>query len=1408
MFVAYIQRPMFLHPNALMFILLLALARLPGLECGSQSDQNGGQQPPYSTNAGYFPPPQFDPANYGGNHLGAPPPPSFSHHPPQSYGYPQQQQSFAPQQQQFAYGAPPQHQQAYHPSHPHAQSQYGGGYVPPPQQSQYQPPHQFNGQQPLNYYPQANNFQFAPQQSAAQPNYGMVPLDDEEQQQQQQNRHIPTVKGLNDAAMLLDVFTQEYGYNTGGGDQLDEAKWNRFVLALQSRLLARQRVGLLEMSIRQNLVPITYVDQLWKNAMQLTWQIGGGNNNMSNDMTAVEAHQQLFTLVDIIARNRNVPITGNGMPPNQFPPANGAQMPMVPPPFQSVGLPPVAPLAISQEQQIAGIVAENRRKLDTRTHWNRPYSDGKTTPAAMEAMARNLLAGKDLTDLEEKNLMAASMNQQMPYNITPANFQVSTTTTGYSNNNRRNYGSNYYYGSSKNYEQAWAFVALISQVYTSSGVGLSSRAAMLGHEHIDGIFAAENVHNLIGRLQNRQTDASYMLDGEAKQTTLQNPSNALGFLRVLREQSEAAIDVLKYSLGILEYRLRFDVRTEMLSITVIRAENLPAMDSNGLSDPYVSVHLISTGGVDKTHGRTEAVQKTLNPVFNMKKPVNVPIQYYGTLLFTLHYDEHAQKLSITSIAGRRLKSTDTNGLSDPYVFVTYKMKPKPMADGRRRSSLFNKTRTRKTRVVKRNLNPMFKDELVFDKVTAADLPFVVLSLDVYDWDQWSKDDIIGRQQVDFGYMNVEALKQGSDMPNQLELTRDEKPGFGSIVRLTVWDQDLATRNDRIGQVDVRLADVKDILLNGHELHWLSGIEPKPKDIERAFRQRGQIQYRIWYDAIEEEVHVSDIAVQEIPKMDYTGHADPFVKVRLMPDGIEYQTNVVKKVSSATYKSHFVFPIHPFGKLKYSVHYDAYANKLIVKIISARKLPIMDGILIGTRRFGSGKADPYVRIEMHPDLFGINKDKNGRNDNMQYQTGVVQNELNPVFDDVPYEIVLRDIVNKETGKLQTGLDALYDAVLTLSVWDWDKGSQDDLIGQVYVPFAAIIDSHLRAGHVFAAETPIMRQGKFNTDPPSLANKELQFRVFDWDMTSKNDLIGQVSVSFAQLLDDPAQLAQLMDPKQGIRQQQQLRPEKDRLNMHIELQQLVEAHRNWLLAHEMHRRIFLFASTLFSQADNAYQMKLTADRRAARKRKLAKLARSVARGIGDGIAIAVTVLALTLLIGALVGAFVMLSIATHGMFPLILAIVVLIVISAPAARKRSVDYAAAAIEQSSATLLHAAPTMMSEEDFTMLEPLLRRDKRAPTKQIQNNAASAPVVPEDVMALNMQLSAEELKYAVRNAWASPASTAKVFQNVHTRQATRMMDQLQALSDQFLDGKQASWRPEIDFKKLNQQHRRKQNN
>ncbi|XP_051541791.1 rabphilin-3A-like isoform X3 [Myxocyprinus asiaticus] len=69
------------------------------------------------------------------------------------------------------------------------------------------------------------------------------------------------------------------------------------------------------------------------------------------------------------------------------------------------------------------------------------------------------------------------------------------------------------------------------------------------------------------------------------------------------------------TLGMLEFSLLYEEEKNELHCIIIKAKGLKAMDSNGLADPYVKLHLLP--GASKSNKlRTKTLRTTLNPVWN------------------------------------------------------------------------------------------------------------------------------------------------------------------------------------------------------------------------------------------------------------------------------------------------------------------------------------------------------------------------------------------------------------------------------------------------------------------------------------------------------------------------------------------------------------------------------------------------------------------------------------------------------------------------------------------------------------------------------------------------------------------------------------------------------------------------
>ncbi|EEB19763.1 synaptotagmin-10, putative [Pediculus humanus corporis] len=101
-----------------------------------------------------------------------------------------------------------------------------------------------------------------------------------------------------------------------------------------------------------------------------------------------------------------------------------------------------------------------------------------------------------------------------------------------------------------------------------------------------------------------------------------------------------------------------------------------------------------------------------------------------------------------------------------------------------------------------------------------------------------------------------------------------------------------------------------------------------------------------------------------------------------------------------------------GKLHLALRYDSEIEGLVVKVLEARDLPIKDV---------TGSSDPYVKVYLLPDR------------KKKFQTKVHRKNLNPVFN--------------ETFIFSVSYDDLQKRYLQFSVYDFDRFSRHDLIGQV-------------------------------------------------------------------------------------------------------------------------------------------------------------------------------------------------------------------------------------------------------------------------------------------------------------------------------------------------------------------------
>ncbi|XP_063701466.1 synaptotagmin 1 isoform X3 [Culicoides brevitarsis] len=267
------------------------------------------------------------------------------------------------------------------------------------------------------------------------------------------------------------------------------------------------------------------------------------------------------------------------------------------------------------------------------------------------------------------------------------------------------------------------------------------------------------------------------------------------------EPDEGESKQSEQKLGKLKYKLEYDFNSNALSVTVIQAEELPALDMGGTSDPYVKVYLLPD---KKKKFETKVHRKTLNPEFNetfvfkslpyadaMNKTlvfaifdfdrfskhdqigeVKVPLcqvdlaqtieewrelvsvegeggqEKLGDICFSLRYVPTAGKLTVVILEAKNLKKMDVGGLSDPYVKIAL------MQNGKR-------LKKKKTSIKKCTLNPYYNESFSFE-VPFEQIQKVNLVVTVVDYDRIGTSEPIGKVVLGMNVQGTE-LRHWSDM---------------------------------------------------------------------------------------------------------------------------------------------------------------------------------------------------------------------------------------------------------------------------------------------------------------------------------------------------------------------------------------------------------------------------------------------------------------------------------------------------------------------------------------------------------------------------------------------------------------------------------------------------------------------
>uniref|UniRef100_A0A8C9WG41 Synaptotagmin 3 n=1 Tax=Scleropages formosus TaxID=113540 RepID=A0A8C9WG41_SCLFO len=206
----------------------------------------------------------------------------------------------------------------------------------------------------------------------------------------------------------------------------------------------------------------------------------------------------------------------------------------------------------------------------------------------------------------------------------------------------------------------------------------------------------------------------------------------------------------------------------------------------------------------------------------------------GKISFLLRYAFNTEQLVVKILKALDLPAKDANGFSDPYVKIYL---------------LPDRKKKFQTKVHRKTLNPIFNETFQFC-VPLAELPSRKLHFSVYDFDRFSRHDLIGQVVVD----NLLDFSEGTG----------EKPVWRDIIEGTAEKADL-----------------------------------------------GELNFSLCYLPTAGRLTATIIKATNLKAMDLTGFSDPYVKASLICEGRRLKkrkTSIKKNTLNPSYNEALVFDI--------------------------------------------------------------------------------------------------------------------------------------------------------------------------------------------------------------------------------------------------------------------------------------------------------------------------------------------------------------------------------------------------------------------------------------------------------------------------------------------------------------------
>nr|SVE76366.1 EOG090X05OW [Daphnia longispina] len=229
------------------------------------------------------------------------------------------------------------------------------------------------------------------------------------------------------------------------------------------------------------------------------------------------------------------------------------------------------------------------------------------------------------------------------------------------------------------------------------------------------------------------------------------------------------------------------------------------------------------------------------------------INKLGQLFFKVRHNVEKSTLNITVVRCQGLPARDSNvGSSDPYVKLQL---------------LPDKHHKVKTRVLRRTLNPVYDEDFTFYGIGENQLQSLTLHFVVLSFDRYSRDDVIGEVLLPVN----EALEEMTHSVDCNNTTADNGNHSGALLY-----RDIAPRSQKM-----------------------------------RTHGRGELLVSLCYQPQASRLTAVVLKARNIPRMDMTGLADPYVKIYLVHNGqrvAKKKTHVKKRTLNPVFNESFVFDL--------------------------------------------------------------------------------------------------------------------------------------------------------------------------------------------------------------------------------------------------------------------------------------------------------------------------------------------------------------------------------------------------------------------------------------------------------------------------------------------------------------------